>query len=294
MESFQLHLKALFWMARPLQLGAVFMVYLLGRSLAAANGFAYDPPAFLLGLAALLLVSVSIHYANEYADYDTDARSVRTPFSGGSGALQATGLPRRTALRAAWAALLIGAVVASFGLGTARLNWLAVAILTLGGLLGWLYSLGPFPLARRGLGELDNALLGGILLPLYGYVVQTGRIDWPVIAGWLPFGALVFTNLLATTWADREADASVGKRTLATRWPRRRLRMLYAVVALGAFILLPFLVPWSLPAKVAGSGFLILPLAFVGAWKYTRIHSPLPSVAAMGGYLLVQLLAWWV
>lgn len=57
----------------------------------------------------------------------------------------------------------------------------------------------------------------GVALPVYVYVVQAGPLDPQVVLIFIPFGTLVFVNLLATTWADREADAAVEKFTLATR-----------------------------------------------------------------------------
>jgi hypothetical protein len=73
-----------------------------------------------------------------------------------------------------------------------------MVILALGTLFGWMYSLKPLALGWRGLGELDNAVLGGLLLPFYGYVVQAGTVDVGVILALLPFGASAFVNLLAT------------------------------------------------------------------------------------------------
>ncbi|MFU8870292.1 MAG: prenyltransferase, partial [Natronococcus sp.] len=101
-------LWALWAAARPSQLALIVLVYALGIGKAAAEASLMrdgstlqldgDQPAFLelvvVGAIALIPVSVAIHYANEYADADTDALTERTPFSGGSGALERTGLPR--------------------------------------------------------------------------------------------------------------------------------------------------------------------------------------------------------
>ncbi len=280
-------------MARPMQMVAVGAVYVLGQIRALASDTSLNIPSFFFGLLALGAVSLSIHYANEYADFETDSRTIRTPFSGGSGALPKSGLPRQIALWAAWVVLAAGVAFASWGFELGHLSGAAIAILAIGGFLGWMYSLKPLALAWRGLGELDNALLGGVLLPAYGFVVQTRSLDWVTVAGWLPFGALVYLTLLATTWADRKADAYVGKRTLATLWPVRRLRMMYLLAVVLAFCLLLLLAGWSLPPLVVWSSFLVLPISVWGAWSYTRAHSPFPSVVAMGGYLVIQLLVWW-
>ena len=79
--------KVLFKMARPNQLLVIILVYIYGSLVARAHGISFDLVAFLFGLAVVLPVSASIHYANEYADHETDSLTTRTPFSGGSGAL---------------------------------------------------------------------------------------------------------------------------------------------------------------------------------------------------------------
>jgi len=73
-------------MSRPSQLLLIAVVYLAGASAARAS-IGVDLPAVATGLILLLLVAASVHYANEFADAETDAITRRTAFSGGSGAL---------------------------------------------------------------------------------------------------------------------------------------------------------------------------------------------------------------
>jgi 1,4-dihydroxy-2-naphthoate octaprenyltransferase len=287
-------MSAVFRMSRPPQVFMVSIVYSFGAIIAAATGISYNPTSFLYGLVTIIPVSMSIHFANEYADSETDALTIRTLFSGGSGALPETGLPRRLALISAWISLMIGVSLAVGGLVSGHISTAALLVLGVGGFFGWMYSLPPLRLAWRGWGELDNALLGGALLPLYGYVAQSGRVDLSVIAVCLPFAALVFVNLLATTWADREADSIVGKFTLATRWTTKHLRILYAIVSLSAFTVLLLLNRWLLPPIVVRASFLVLPLVVLGALSYTRYRNPFPTVAAMVAMLFVQAAAWWM
>lgn len=285
----------LFAMARPLQLLAVTAVYLIGVAIGVELGEQLSWMAMVWGYIVLILTSASIHYANEYADFETDALTARTPFSGGSGALPRTGLSRRWAMTGAISALLLGLGVAAVGLLADQLSAAALGVLLLGAFFGWMYSLPPLALAWHGWGELDNALLGGIVLPLYGYVVLAGYINFMVIAMCLPFGALVFINLLATTWPDRAADAQVGKYTLATRWPSPHLRHLYSVGVIAAFALLIINVAFNgLPLPVAAGAIVVLPMVVWGYAAYTRQESPFPTVAAMVLLMNVYLVGWGV
>jgi 1,4-dihydroxy-2-naphthoate octaprenyltransferase len=281
-----------FKMSRPMQLLAIILVYLYGSLVAWVHAVPVDLNAFGTGLLVVLLVSASIHLANEYADYKTDALTRRTPFSGGSGSLQDLNLSPRVALIAAWIAFIGGAPLAVIVYISGVLNPLALWILSLGAFLGWMYSLQPLALAWRGWGELDNAFLGGVALPLYAYVEQSSRLDLRAILIFIPFGMLVFINLLATTWADRKADAAVGKFTLATRWVKSRLKWLYFVVAAGAFLYLGGFNQLLFPQPVAAASLLVLPVVFWGFAVYTRQHSPFPTVAGMIVFLLVQIAAW--
>lgn len=283
------------WRAsRPSQLVLVAGVYLLGAKAAGALGATVTPPQLLAGVVPLLPVAASIHYANEYADYETDRRTDRTPFSGGSGVLPETGVPRRIVLHAAIATLVVGT-----GLGgwLWLVGWLPSSagwLLVVGAIFGWQYSLPPLAFAWHGLGELDNAALGGLVLPAYGAAVVEGPIGLVALAV-LPFALVVLCNLFATQWPDREADATVGKDTLAVRWPASRLRIAYGAIAAGGGLALLWLHPAVIPTPVAIASLPVVPFVVVGAHGYTRRRVPWPTVSAMVGLAILQLVAWcWV
>lgn len=286
-------LSVLWRMARPTHLLLITFVYLLGATMALALRATFDSQRLFFGLVVLILASASVHYANEYADYETDALTQRTLFSGGSGALPNSSLPRNIALRAGWVSLIAAFLLALIGWATGLLNTTALIVLAIGAFLGWMYSVPPLALAWKGWGELDNAVAGGMALPLFGFAVLAGAIDFPIAAACAPFVALVFLNLLATTWPDREADSAVGKQMLASRWSLVRLRRLYWGVAGLFFLMLPLLIGWSLPPRVAWSSYLVAPLVILGGVFYTRVRTPLPSVAAMVAMAIVQFAAWY-
>jgi 1,4-dihydroxy-2-naphthoate octaprenyltransferase len=201
-----------FRMARPKQILLIALVHSWGSIMAISQGYQWSSGSYLMGLGAAILISISIHYANEYADYETDKLTIRTPFSGGSGALQDLGLKRTLALHGAIYTLLLGTILAIIGVFLADIPVQGMVILIIAVFLGWGYSLKPLTLAWRGWGEVDNAFLGAILLPLYGYSVISLQVDREAIVAVLPFGLLAFVNLLSTHWADRVADQTVGKK----------------------------------------------------------------------------------
>jgi len=281
---------ALWAMSRPSQLALITLVYVLG-ALIALQTASLDLASLLGGLGALLPVAVSVHYVNEYADYETDQLTERTPFSGGSGALQRTGLHRRFAWRAAWPALALG-VTASILCVAHGLTLITLGLLGAIAILGWQYSVGPLALVYRGAGEVTNAVLGGLLLPVYGAATQTGTIECRVVLAMVPFTVLVVVNLLATHWPDRAADTTVGKSTLATRWDPPRLRMAYAGLTALAGTTLLMLTGSVLPPPVSAASVPAFALAAWGFRGYTRQRSPFPAVAAMVALAVGQAGAW--
>lgn len=285
-------LHALWGMARPLLLITVIAVYLIGSLISFAFGFTLSLTAFVWGFLALVPVILAAHYVNEYADYETDNLTTRTPFSGGSGMLSRGIGSRNLALKAAIGSQIIGFIFLLIGLSVDALSPAVLPMWIIGSIAGWLYSLPPFSLAWRGWGEAINAVLLGINLPLYGYTVQTGNIDVKVIIGCAPFALLIFILVMATNWADRDADAAVGKRTLSAQLAPQHLRVIYWLALFTAYFAQPFLVGTFLPSIVVLSGLPALPLIAFAGTRYTRIHSPLPTVAAMLVLLPLQLAAW--
>ncbi|MFT4945878.1 MAG: 4-hydroxybenzoate polyprenyltransferase [Natronomonas sp.] len=85
MTSPRMLARVVFETSRPAQLALVVGVYLFGAKIALAGGATLSWSALLAGCCALLPLAASTHYANEYADYETDALTERTPFSGGAG-----------------------------------------------------------------------------------------------------------------------------------------------------------------------------------------------------------------
>lgn len=286
-------LWALWAAARPSQLALIVLVYALGVGMTVAltaRGVPWRTVA--VGAAAVVPVAVSVHYANEHADTETDRLTERTPFSGGSGAVERTGVDPALLARASAVALAVGLVVGVAGWATGLLSTAAIWLLGAIAGAGLAYSLPPVALVRRGVGELTNALLGGTLLPVYGVAVA-GRVTLAAILAVFPFTVLIGCNLLATHWPDREADAAVGKRTLAVRWSPRRLRGAYWTLAAIAVLSTAGLWPRVLPAMVVAAQVLALPLLLWGGLVLTRQRSPFPAVAAMVVHAGASAAAWW-
>jgi 1,4-dihydroxy-2-naphthoate octaprenyltransferase len=269
-------------MTRPTHIALIVVIFANGALLAQWRGSGAPMDAVAIGTAVVLLIlaSAAVHLANEAADDESDRLTGRTPFSGGSGGLQASSLSPRVPLVAS---LIVAVVVAVATLGVAVigvLDALASMLLMVGLAGGLAYSLPPLALARRGSGEPLNAVLGAFVLPLFGVATVAAAVEPADMVAFLPFLCVTFASVLATAWPDRGADAATGKATLQVRFGTRPLRL----IALGTFA--AFVIGTGLSAAIdampfAMAGLLVTPLLVVGLMRYTRYESPLANVAAM-------------
>ena len=279
-------LTALLAVARPSQLALILLVVVTGVLVAVWRVESVDIAGVLVGAGLLIPAGVAVHWANEAADAGTDALTVRTPFSGGSGALARSAIDPGVLTR--WSIMLAAGVLAGALAATASGRMpIGAGILLLAGVVGGMaYSVAPVALMRRGAGEPVNAVLGGLLLPLYGVASAAGGVEVTDILAFLPFTFITFCSVLATAWPDRIADGMTGKRTLQVRLRSGRLRTIYAASALAWASTLG-IAAWTASLPFGLVVFAILPSVWLGWAWYTRRRSPGPSVASMVGHILL-------
>ncbi|GAC1526721.1 MAG: prenyltransferase [Vulcanimicrobiaceae bacterium] len=220
----------------------------------------FDVRAFVVAQGTITGFHLMTHYANDYFDRACDARSRRTDYSGGSGALVDGSLPPAVALVAALVCAATGVVLVAV-LGLAVHTVVAAAIGAAVGALAWAYSAPPLRLAARGLGECDTALVVAVLVPLCAFAAQLPppTAYAAAIASTLPAGAAMFAMMLAVEFPDLASDTVGGKRNLLVRAGAARgrgygsaaTRATYAAVAAaivaGAPPALGFMEALSLP-----------------------------------------------
>jgi 1,4-dihydroxy-2-naphthoate octaprenyltransferase len=284
-------LAAMVWMARPLFVPSGVLAYGLGAAMGYWRLGSLEWGRAVAGLVVTEVAHLVAHYANEYADVDTDTLALRTWFSGGSGVLPAGLVPaawaRRTAIVLALLALVLTAAFIAAGLLPLPTAW----IVALGLAGGWFYSMPPLQLERRGLGEIDTALVGGILMPLMGYTVQVGHPTLPAALALLPIATLALMSLLGIHWTDRTADAAVGKRSLAVI-AGGRARLLHRALLVASYLLVLALTGWIFPLPVAAALLLTLPLSLWATVTFARRHSPLPNALAMAAAMAAAAAGW--
>lgn len=100
----------------------------------------------------------------------------------------------------------------------------------IGFILAIIYSLPPFKLAYRGLGELTVGLTFGPLIVLGTYLVQTHTISPEIIPVSLPIGLLITNVLWINQYPDYNADKKGAKQNWVVRLGREKAILIYVLL----------------------------------------------------------------
>ncbi len=280
----------------PVLLGAA----IAARDLAASRAGSIDWRLFALVLAGAVCAHAGTNLANDYGDHITGNDAVNqtpSPFNGGSRVIQAGLLTPWKVLFAssfcfalcAACGLTINAAIGGAWYAPTPLLWIGV----LGIALGAAYTLGPFRLSYRGLGEPAIALgFGPVIVLGSHYVLTATQLDaWsatePAMAS-LPVAVQVMLIVWINQFQDAPADAASDKLTWVVRLSRhsggfdyRRPFYWYEAFTITAFALVALLAvlplfggpgtPWAAIALAP------IPLA---AWAVARGRRWLDAVDA--------------
>jgi 1,4-dihydroxy-2-naphthoate octaprenyltransferase len=242
--------------ARPRTLSLSMTPVAVGAALSWAAERALPWGVVLAALAGSMLIQLGTNLHNDAADSER----------GGDGP-DRVGPPRVTASGLLSAgAVKLGAYICFAGAALMGLYLVVVGgwpILLLGMfsiLSGWAYTGGPFPIAYTPLGELFVVAFFGLGAVCGTYWLCTGALSMAAIETGLALGLLAGAVLLVNNYRDAEADARVGRRTLAIAAGPIASAWIYAGLMLFPFALL---VPigGALPRGHVWPTLMVLPLA---------------------------------
>ena len=234
MTAFRIWLQA----ARPRTLGAAVGPVLMGTAMAARDSGLHLAAAGT-ALAGAVLIQIGTNYCNDYGDFVRGADGADR-----IGPLRATqaGLVSPRAMLAAAALTFLAAALCGLYL-VACGGWPILLTGLICIICGILYTVGPWPLAYVGLGDLFVFVFFGPVAVGGTYYVQTHHLSVPVLLAGLAPGLLSVAILTVNNLRDIEQDRRAGKRTLAVRGGAAFARWEYAGCLAGA-ALLPLLL-WA-------------------------------------------------
>jgi 1,4-dihydroxy-2-naphthoate octaprenyltransferase len=249
---------------------------LVGVATAARQSGTINPIHLALVLIGALAAHASVNAFNEYFDFlsGLDVRTVRTPFSGGSGTLPGHPQSVKTVLATAVLAVFITVSIGVFFLIVRGSKIFFVGIP--GILTVLLYTpravKHPLPcLIMPGFG-FGTCMVNGTHFAL------TGSYSWAAFAAsFVPF-FLVNNLLLLNQFPDAEADRSVGRRNYPIVVGRKTSSRIYTALLILAYTTTLLGVVFGLFPKTSMLGFLTVPLAILAIRGVMRYRENIPAL----------------
>jgi 1,4-dihydroxy-2-naphthoate polyprenyltransferase len=251
--------------ARPRTLSLSMTPVVVGAALAWAVERQLRWPAILAALIASALIQAGTNLHNDAAD---SRRGGDGPDRVGPSRATASGLLDGTAVnRAACACFAVAALLGAYLIWIGGWPILLLGVLSI--LSGWAYTGGPLPIAYTPLGELFVVAFFGLGAVCGTYWLCTETIAPAAIEAGLAVGCLTGAVLLVNNHRDAEADARVGRRTLAIVAGPAVTGWIYAALMLIPFaLLLP--IAQALPAGRVWPALIVLPWAGILIHRFAR------------------------
>jgi 1,4-dihydroxy-2-naphthoate polyprenyltransferase len=221
--------------ARPRTLPAALAPVAVGTSLAAGPAHTFKPLILLATVIGALFIQIGTNLSNDYSDA---RRGADTEDRLGPVRVTAGGLvPPRYVLYATWASFAIAVAAGAYLVYEAGWELLLVGAASI--IAGVLYTGGPRPYGYEGLGEVFVFLFFGVVAVVGSFFVQTEHLEWQAFALSVPVGLLACAVLMVNNIRDLDTDRRAGKRTLAVRLGRGRMRRIFALTINASFLLVP-------------------------------------------------------
>jgi len=244
--------------ARPRTLPAAIAPVLVG-SAAAVEWFGSLPRvgAFIAALVGSIFIQIGTNLANDYSDAKRGADTVDRL---GPVRVTSAGLvtPQRV-LVATWVAFAVAVACGIYLTVVAGPVILLIGAVSIAA--GVLYTGGPRPYGYAGLGEVFVFLFFGLVAVNGSYYVQVEQLDALPLGLSISIGFLATAILVVNNVRDIETDRRAGKMTMAVRVGRHNAVVLYRLLVLGAFAVLPITLVGADVSLLPLIGLLALPLA---------------------------------
>ena len=259
----------------------------IGTAMACVAG-SFNGFYFILAFIAAACVQIGLTMLNDTLDYTygTDKLKLheKNPYSGGSGVFCEGRISPQSSLKVIIALYIIAFIIAVYF--TVTVGWGVMLLGVSGAAISLIYSVRPFRLAYRGLGELAMLIGYGPIITLFAYYVHTGFFGWDVFwVGIIP-GFLMFTMILINEIPDATEDRLAHKKNLCYRLGIKNTKNLYILCLLLIFIYIALLIITSLLPITACIVFLGLPLAALAAHYAHKYYNNLLKISASNKYMV--------
>jgi len=197
---------------------------------------------YIFGYIALFLIEFATVISNEYYDYETDRINKNySQFTGGSRMLVDGKITFKQAKRVILVSLALVFIIST--ILTLTYNIYTIFIMLIGMFLGLTYTVPPFKLSYRGLGELDVGVTHSFYILLVGFLLQSPKLDItiPILIS-IPLFFAIFGAIILGGFPDNEADKKTGKKTITVILGQRKASIISIIsislsIISGGFIL---------------------------------------------------------
>jgi len=227
-------LKVWFVETRPQFLLLSVVLVFLGTCIAWYDN-AFHLGYALLAFTGVLLTHISVNVLNDYFDHRSgiDRETKRTPFSGGSGIIQAKLLTPGQVLWLGIVSFLLAVPIGIYFVFALGEGWRLLPVLFVASICVLLYT----PVLTKLIWPEWAPGIGLGTLPVLGaYFVQTGDFTLPAVIASIPSGILVHNLLLINELPDTEADGKAGRKTLPITMGKGRASLVYSALTILVYL----------------------------------------------------------
>jgi len=257
-----------------------FLLVTLGTAIAVRDGF-FNAAYYVLAVIGVTLSQNAVNVLNDYHDYKAgvDAKTIKTPFSGGSKYLVSGAIRPESAFLFAVASLLLALPIGVYFVLERGVVVLVIAIVA--GVSVYFYTT---TFARVYLGEFLAGLNLGPLAIIGAYYVQTGSLTLGALLVGVAPGIMIANVLFLNEVPDIAADSAGGRRNLPILLGGKRAVKLYSLLETFAVAWTPAIAALGLLPAPTAIALLAAPFAMkairVAMRDYSRVESLIPALGA--------------
>lgn len=195
--------------------------------------------SILLILASILMQS-SVNTLNDYVDFIKGNDSEKDYVEESDAVLIYNSVPSKQVLILGIIYLVLGTML---GIVACRESgFLPLVIGSIGGIIIFLYSGGPYPISYLPIGELVSGFVMGILIPLGVVAVSDGKLHKEIFLYALPLMIGIGLIMMTNNGCDIEKDLEAKRWTLAVLLGRKNTKNLYHILIVIWLLMISVLV----------------------------------------------------
>jgi len=263
------------------------MPVIIGTSLAYVDG-GFSWLYFSLAFIAAACVQIGLTMLNDTLDYSygTDKLKLheKNPYSGGSGAFVEGRISPKSSLKVIISFYVVALAIAIYF--TITVGWGILLVAVIGAIISIIYSVRPFHLAYRGLGELAMLIGYGPIITMFAYYTQMGAFNLgSFLVGIIP-GFCMFTMILINSMPDAAEDKLANKKNICYRFGVKNTKNLYLTclglifVYVSLLVILAVLPVWCLLVWLG------LPLAIASGYYAQKYYNDPIKLAFSNKYMV--------